>query len=233
MMPDSESWVRALLFDMDGTLVDSMPWHVRSWTTVLADHGVTVEPRQFLLRTAGMTGGAIFREWLDPSLSDADVVRLINEKETLYRSLYGPHVRCIAGANEFLQKARKKGMGIALATAAPEANVKFILARTELGALFDVIVTADDGFPGKPAPDIFLAAAERLRVEPSRALVFEDAINGIEAARRAAMPVVVLSTTLASSEVPLGPNVLAIVADYDMLDLDALTARSSRTVSRL
>jgi beta-phosphoglucomutase len=228
MSQDSESWVRAFLFDMDGTLVDSMPWHLRSWATVLAEHGVTIEPRQFLLRTAGMTGGAIFREWLDPLLSDTDVARLINEKETLYRSLYGPHVRCIAGADEFLRKARTKGIGIALASAAPAANVEFILARTQLAALFDVIVTADDGFPGKPAPEIFLAAAERLRIEPSRAVVFEDAINGIEAARRAAMPVVVLSTTLAPSEVPLGPDVLAIVADYDMLDLDALTARPTR-----
>jgi beta-phosphoglucomutase family hydrolase len=228
MSLDVESSVRALVFDMDGTLVDSMPWHLRSWAAVLAEHGVTVEPRQFLLRTAGMTAKTIFREWLGPTLSDSEIARLTEEKETLYRRLYAPHVRSISGADEFLKKARDRGIGIALATAAPEENVTFILSRTKLGALFDVIVTADDGFPGKPAPEIFLAAAARLGIAPRRAIVFEDALNGVEAARRAGMRVVVLSTTLAPADVPRGPDVLAVAAAYDALDIDLLTATTNR-----
>ncbi len=222
MCRDVESSVRALIFDLDGTLIDSMPWHVRAWASVLAENGVTVEPRDFLLRTAGMTAATIFREWLGPGLSDTDVTRLASEKESLYRSLYGPHVRCIAGAKEFLKDARGRGLGTALATAAPGENVEFILERTGLGALFDVLVTADDGFPGKPAPDIFLAAAARLDTPPWRAIVFEDAPNGVEGARRAGMGVVVLSTSLSPAEFPRGNDILAIVENYEALDLGAL-----------
>jgi HAD superfamily hydrolase (TIGR01509 family) len=168
----------------------------------------------------------ILRERLGANLSDSDVARLAGEKEALYRSLYGPHVSLLPGAAEFLRKARGRGFGTALATAAPAENVQFILERTELGTTFDAVVTADDGFPGKPAPDIFLAAAIRLDTLPGQSLVFEDALNGVEAARSAGMRVVVLSTSLAPQEIPRGQDILAVAADYRTLDLDALTLTS-------
>jgi len=226
MIRAATSNVRALLFDMDGTLVDSMPWHLRSWVALLAEHGVTVDPHDFLLETAGTRADVILRERLGATLSDSEVARLAGEKELRYRAMYGPHVQLIAGAAEFLKKAQSRGIDLALASAAPEDNVRFILDRTGLGSMFNAVVTADDGFPGKPAPDIFLAAAARIGTLPRNSLVFEDALNGVEAARSAAMRVVVLSTSLTPEEIPRGPDVLAVAADYTTLDLDALTSTS-------
>jgi HAD superfamily hydrolase (TIGR01509 family) len=199
-----------------------MPWHTRAWTAVLAEHGVTVDPHEFLLRTAGMTADVIFREWLGGALAESDIERLSKEKEALYRELFAPHVQLLPGASDFLEWARRREIGLALATAAPSDNVRFILEHTNLGDLLDTVVTADEGLPGKPAPDIFLTAARRLHVSPAEAVVFEDAILGIEAARRAGMRVVVLSTSLAPSEIPLGPDILAIAEDYTGLDRNIL-----------
>ena len=108
------------------------------------------------------------------------------------------HLRPLIGLPEFLQQARAAGMRLGVATAADLVNAAFVLEGIGLRQVFDVIVTADDITRGKPDPEIFLLAAQRLGVPPGRCLVFEDAPMGIEAARRAGMLAVALTTSISS-----------------------------------
>jgi beta-phosphoglucomutase len=209
-----------------------MPWHARAWAALLEELGISVEPEQFVRETAGKMNAQILRERFGPELTDDEVARLAARKEELFRSLYEPHVRPLAGAGALLAAARRLGIRTALATAAGMENVIFALERTRLGAYFDTIVCADDNLPGKPAPDMFQLAARRLSAEPRGAIVFEDALSGLTAARRAGMRAVAVTTTLAPEEVRGRPEVVAIVPDFNGFDLEALlhdTAPSSQS----
>ncbi|HET9338736.1 MAG TPA: HAD-IA family hydrolase [Casimicrobiaceae bacterium] len=202
----------AFIFDIDGTIIDSMPWHGRSWEAFLVRHGVAYEGEAFLRRTAGRTGTEIMRELFGP-MSDAAAWALVHEKEGLYRELFAPDFREIAGFREFARAARREGIRIACATAGDAGNIAFALSGLGMADEFDAVAGAHDVAQGKPAPDLFLLAARRLGADPARAIVFEDAPLGIEGARRAGMAAVAI-TSGESAERLAGPHVLAAIADY-------------------
>lgn len=213
---------RALVFDLDGTLIDSMPWHARAWAALLEEQGIPAAPERLLRSTAGKTSAQVLREHLGSSLGDDDIGALTARKESLFRSLYEPHLRALPGAAQLLAAARQLGFRIALATAAPMSNMVFALERTRLGSYFDTLVCADDGLPGKPAPDMFQMAARRLATEPQHAIVFEDALAGLTAARSAGMSAVAVATTHPPEELAHRPEVLAVVRDFTDFDLELL-----------
>jgi beta-phosphoglucomutase family hydrolase len=220
----------ALVFDLDGTLIESMPWHVRAWTQLLEENGISIDKERFIRETSGKTNAQILGELFGHTLTDDDAARLAARKEAIYRALYEPHVRPLPGTVALLSAARRLGLRMALATAAPMPNVVFVLERTRLGVYFDAIVCADDGLPGKPAPDMFLMAARRLATEPRKAIVFEDALNGLAAAERAGMRAVAVTTTLSPEEIGNRPGVIAVVRDFTALDLEALLASEGRVL---
>ncbi|MCY7346347.1 MAG: HAD family phosphatase [Pyrinomonadaceae bacterium] len=184
---------RAFIFDMDGTLVDNMRFHGAAWQQMLLENSIEADAHEFLIKTAGKTK----REIIPDFFKDADEARLLElglRKETLYRELFLPERRAIDGAVEFLEAAKSLGVKMAVATAAPVANMEFILDGLDLRKYFTVITTADDVSHGKPNPEVFLKSAEKLNVEPKNCLVFEDAINGFEAANRAGMRSIGIAT---------------------------------------
>lgn len=205
----------AYIFDMDGTITDNMHLHTRVWLSYLRELGAEPpEPAAFHAHTAGNTNPEILRKYLGQSLSDADVARFAAEKEIRYRGLVANETAPLAGLPEFLTRARQAGIGLALATSAGMDNVDFLLPQLGLDHAFDVIVTSGDVTRGKPDPEVFLIAAERLGVAPERCLVFEDAPKGIEAAHRAGMPVAVILTTLDEQEALALPGVIAAAVDF-------------------
>ncbi len=184
---------RAFIFDMDGTLVDNMRFHGAAWQTMLAENGIEADAHEFLVKTAGKTN----REIIPNFFAGADETRLLElggRKEAIYRELFLPHRKVIDGALEFLDESKRMGIKMAVATAAPPANMEFILDGLGLRRFFDVITTAADVSHGKPNPEVFLKSAEKLNVEPKNCLVFEDAINGFEAASRAGMKSIGIAT---------------------------------------
>jgi HAD superfamily hydrolase (TIGR01509 family) len=219
---------RALIFDLDGTLIDSMPWHARAWAALLEEQGVSISPEELLRSTAGKTSAQFIHEQLGASLAEGDIAELIARKERLFRSLYEPHVRALPGTAALLSAARRLGFRLAIATAAPRYNMVFVLERTRLGSHFDALVCADDGLPGKPAPDMFQMAARRLSTEPRHAIVFEDALAGLTAARNAGMFAVAVATTLLPEELAHRPEVLAVVRDFTDFDLALLRRPKGR-----
>ena len=216
---------RALIFDMDGTIVDNMDFHTKAWITFFARRGKVIEPDAFFRDTAGRQGKEILRHYISEELTDDELATLNHEKEDLYRELYGPHRRTIDGFDAFIGAGRDKGWKLAVATSASPGSARFILDEMGLRPRFDAVVVGTVDVPrGKPHPDVFLKAADRCETMPAGCIVFEDAPLGVEAARRAGMRAVVLTTTLPPEAFAEFDNVIAVVNDFTQLDVETLLA---------
>lgn len=215
---------RALIFDMDGTIVDNMAFHTQSWIAFFERRGRAIDADEFFRTTAGRQGQEIIRSYLGEDLADEDIAVLNHEKEAVYRELYAPHLKAVAGFEDLIADARSRGIALAVGTAAPPANVEFTLDGLDLRRHFETVVGAADVARGKPHPDVFLEAARRCGAAPANCIVFEDAPLGVEAARRAGMRVVVITTTLPADAFAEFDNVIAIVDDFSSLSLETLFA---------
>jgi beta-phosphoglucomutase family hydrolase len=213
---------RAFIFDMDGTIVDNMDFHTKSWIAFFERRGQIIDPDEFFRATAGRQGKEIMRRYLGDDLPDDVIATLNDEKESVYRELYEPHRQTVHGFDELVVLAKQKHVALAVATAAPNANITFTLDGLDLRKHFDAIVGAADVARGKPNPDVFLEAARRCDVAPEHCIVFEDAPLGVEAARRAGMRAVVLTTTLPAEAFAEFDNVIHIAKDFSELTVDEL-----------
>ena len=212
----------ALIFDMDGTIVHNMPAHNQSWQVTLAEAGVQIDQDEFHRRTSGLKNQEILKMMLGNQLSDQDISYWTRRKEDRYRESFSCCIEPVPGLIELLEQATKLGIKLAVASAAPPDNLTFILDGLEIRGYFKAVVGGEDVMHGKPAPDIFLKAAAMLGVEPANCLVFEDALGGIEAARRAEMDVVAILTTLHRHEVTGTPHLNSAGPDFTHFDLLAV-----------
>ena len=196
----------AAAFDMDGTLDDNMGIHALAWMQFAKGLGVDgLSAERFEQHYAGKKNDEIFPDLLQRAVSAQELRTLAWDKEALYRSMAAPHLKPMPGLLAFLGLLRSRGISIALATAAPLENRVLVLEACGLRDGFDVIVGAEDVVRGKPAPDIFLAAAARLGIDPTRCIAFEDGKNGVLSARAAGMEVVgVVTTTPAATLLAAG-----------------------------
>ncbi|MBN1210065.1 MAG: beta-phosphoglucomutase family hydrolase [Myxococcaceae bacterium] len=185
----------AAIFDMDGTLVDNMRFHSEAWVSLSRRLGIETAAERFEREFAGKKNEEILPILLDRHVSPEELTQLADEKETHYRKLYAPHLSLLRGAEGFIARLRSAEVRLAIATAAPTGNRTLVLDGLGIRSLFERIVGAEEVRRGKPAPDIFLAAAQSVGVEPSACVVFEDAVNGIVAARAAGMFAVGITTT--------------------------------------
>lgn len=208
---------RAFIFDMDGTLVDNMRFHTEAWGKMLAENGVKMNAHDFLVKTAGKTNREILPTVFG-ELSDERIEELGERKESLYRAGFLEHRKAVNGAIEFLEKAKRLGIKMAVATAAPVGNVEFILDGLDLRKYFDAITTASDVTRGKPDPEIFLKSAEKLNVSPENCIVFEDAIGGFEAAYAAGMKSIGIATVNSIEEILKLDSVVEAHDDFTHLE---------------
>lgn len=212
--------VDAIAFDLDGTLIDSMPHHHTAWVEWHARRGLKIDADSFFVSTAGRSNDEIFRDML-PGTSAAEIAVLVDEKETLYREFAAPSLALIAGAQDFVLRAKEAGLRLAVCTASTPQNMALAFQRFGIDAWVETVVSPADGLRGKPHPDIFLEAARRLGIAPELCVVYEDAPLGVEGARRARMNAVALTTTLPASAFAEFDNLLAIAADFTTLALPA------------
>jgi HAD superfamily hydrolase (TIGR01509 family) len=204
----------AVLWDLDGTLIDSAGLHWFAWHEVMAEEGHSITPRQFA-DSFGKRNDTILRGLLGPDLTDDWIRRVSDAKEERYRRYVRERgLEFLPGAATWLAQLRDTGWKQVLASSAPPANIDSALEALDLGRWLDGLVSAEEVGVGKPDPAIFLRAAERVAVPPARCIVVEDAPAGLEGARRAGMK----SVGVLSSHFP------ELVADWVVPSLEALPA---------
>lgn len=208
--------VKAFIFDMDGTMVDSMPWHAQSWVEFTRRHGLALDLPDLMRRTTGRNGAECIRELYQREMDDNEAWALIHEKEVIYRELFAPVFSEVAGFGAFSGQALARGLKMGVGTAGDQKNIAFVLSHLKMPAPPQAVVGGDEGLPGKPEPAIFLEVARRIGVPASACVVFEDAPFGIEAARRAGMRAVAICTGHSAEELA-GPHVVASARDYNEL----------------
>jgi beta-phosphoglucomutase family hydrolase len=178
---------RAVLWDMDGTLIDSEELHWISWRETLASEGITISREQFL-SSFGQRNDSIIRKWLGEAATPERIERIGNAKEELYRRLIRRDgISPLPGVAHWVHQLHKQGWLQAVASAAPRANIDAVLEALSAPHVFQGIVSAEDVHRGKPDPEVYLTAAARVGVPPDRCIVVEDAVAGVEGARRAGM----------------------------------------------
>lgn len=178
---------RAVLWDMDGTLIDSEEFHWISWRETLANDGIVITREQFLA-SFGQRNDAILSRWLGNTATPALIGKIGKAKEELYRHLIRRDgISPLPGVADWVHRLHKEGWLQAVASAAPRANIDAVLEGLSATHIFQGIVSAEDVNQGKPDPEVYLTAAARVGVSPDRCIVVEDAVAGVEGARRAGM----------------------------------------------
>jgi len=190
---------RAVIFDIDGTIVDNMHLHAEAFAVFADRHGLAPLTKEDRARLDGRRNSEIFPILFNREVPREEWLAYEHEKEGLYRELSRGRLAPMNGLIDLIDRLRADRIPMALATSAPKANVVHTLAELDLASAFPVIVRGDEVARGKPAPDVFIEAARRLGVERADCLVFEDAPMGIEAAQAAGMRVVALTTSFSAS----------------------------------
>lgn len=181
------STARAVLWDMDGTLIDSEEFHWISWRETMAKEGVPITHEQFL-SSFGQRNDAIIPQWLSADATPERIERIANAKEEQYRHLIRKNgISPLPGVAVWVHRLHDQGWLQAIASAAPRLNIEAVLEALAAAHCFQAIVSAEDVHGGKPDPEVYVVAASRVGVSPNRCIVVEDAIAGVEGARAAGM----------------------------------------------
>ncbi|MGE5042089.1 MAG: HAD family hydrolase [Candidatus Levyibacteriota bacterium] len=192
--------IQAVIFDMDGVMIDNMGYHDQAWEAFLKRYGKPMSYEERLRRITSRRNHEILGDLFGEDTSDKRRAELSTEKEAIYRELYEGKVVEVPGLTEAIKELRRRGLKLGIATTALRSNRDFALQELGMTNTFDVIVGNEDVTRGKPDPQIFTLTAERLEAQSAHCLVFEDSPLGIQAAKAAGMRAVGLVTTHQRSE---------------------------------
>jgi beta-phosphoglucomutase len=208
----------AFIFDMDGVIVDSNPFHKIALKEFCSKHGYDLTEQELREKIYGRRN----QDWLAHIFGPLDPKQLrkyADEKEALFRKIYEKDIRPLDGLQNFLKKISENAIACAIATSAPRSNVDFTLSKTGIGQYFDTIL--DDSFVthGKPHPEVYLKAAAALHYEPENCVVFEDSLAGVDSGKRAGCKVVAITTTHSAEELSHADLVIDNFKGCDPLNL--------------
>ncbi|MEP7117623.1 MAG: HAD family phosphatase, partial [Acidobacteriota bacterium] len=169
----------AVIFDLDGTIVDNMALHAEAFAAFAAVHGLPPLTEADRAKLDGRRNSEIFPVLFGRDMTRSEWLAYEHEKERLYRDVSRGRLLPVAGLAALLHRLAESRIAVALATSAPEPNVAHTLGEIGLTAAFPVVVRGDQVAQGKPAPDVFIEAARQLSLPPGACLVFEDAPMGV------------------------------------------------------
>lgn len=211
----------AVIFDMDGVIIDSNPYHKEAWLQFAEKHNIELKEEEVGEKIFGKTNTTALRDVFGKEFSPEENMKLGEEKEAIYRELHEKDLVPIPGVRQYLERLKQNGIPMAVATNAPVSNVDFIMERTGLRHYFEVVIDSSSVKNGKPDPEIYLKSAEKLGMPPARCIVMEDSVPGAEAGLRAGMKVIAITTTHSKEE--LSQTHLVIDA-YEELSLEKLVS---------
>jgi len=191
--------IQAVIFDVDGVLVDSYQAHLQSWQQMLAEHGIEFTEDQFRA-TFGRTSADILKDLCRQHVAENEHGALDDRKEALYREIIRKEFPALEGAVELIDALSTAGFALAVGSSGPPENIELTLDCLDRAEKFAACVTRTDVTRGKPDPQVFEIAAARLGVPPARCCVVEDAPAGVEAANRAEMTSIGLTGTATRAE---------------------------------
>ena len=204
---------KAFIFDLNGTMIDDMDFHIRAWHSILTSLGAELSLEQVKLECYGKNEELLERIF-PGRFSNEEMQRMILQKEQTYQLEFKPHLKLIAGLASFLQKAHAESIPMGIGSAALPMNINYVLDGLQIRHYFKAIVSAVDVAFSKPHPETFLSCAKQLGVEPSNCIVFEDSPKGVLAAKMAGMQSVILTTMHSADEFEEGDDILLKVSDY-------------------
>jgi len=188
------SKAKAIIWDMDGVIADTAPYHLKAWQEVFQKRGVAFTEEDFR-RNFGQRNDTIIRDTLGELTSQSEIDTIAREKERKFRKTVRQNIKPLPGAIELIKSLAQHGFKLALASSAPIENIKLLIKGLGIDNCFHAIVSGSDVTEGKPSPQGFLLAAQRLGVEPKNCIVTEDAIAGVSAAKRAGMHCLAVTNT--------------------------------------
>ncbi|HYC29773.1 MAG TPA: beta-phosphoglucomutase family hydrolase [Chitinophagaceae bacterium] len=207
---------KAFLFDLNGTMINDMPYHVKAWHGILNQLGSDISMEEMKAECYGKNHELLERIF-PGRFTDAEKNELSWKKEEQYREDFLPSLKLLPGLKKFITDAHAAGIKMAIGSAAIMSNIDFVLDGTGIRQYFDAIVSADNVRNSKPHPETFLACAEQLNVSPHECLVFEDAPAGVKSAANAGMDAVVITGHHETEEFNGQSNIISFITDYNGL----------------
>lgn len=202
---------KAVIFDLDGTLIDNNSFHRQTWEKYLEKIGKKISEEEFNANLNGRTNEDAIKYIFEKDISSEESLKHTLDKEALYREIYKPFIKPVAGLIDFLEKLKSKNIPMAIATSGIQPNIDFMFENIPIKKYFETVVNSSHIKKGKPDPEIYLKVASLLNILPKNCLVFEDAAVGIKSAKAAGMKVIAVATTQPKEELAEADM---IVEDY-------------------
>jgi HAD superfamily hydrolase (TIGR01509 family) len=212
----------AIIFDMDGVLVDSNPFHLRKWMDLFRAHGIPFEELELPNIVLGPSNDAILRRYFGEDLTREQLAELGQELEADFRQEIGPHARPNPGVRRFIEECHAQDIAMAVASAGIANNVNFLVSALGLGDYFREVLAVESISHPKPHPEIYLKTAGKLGVDPTACAVFEDSFVGIEAAKRAGMKCVAIASTFPAEVLRRKTDADLIVPSFEAVTLQTV-----------
>ena len=209
----------AIIFDMDGTLMNNNPYHFKAWQAFYTKYNRSISLDDYKTEISGHTSVEIFQTFFGKVMTPEEITTHANEKNLLYRELYKPYIKPLDGLIAFLQEIYAAGIPMNIATSGSPANVRFMFEHIPIAHYFKHVVDASEVIHGKPDPEIFLKAAQYANADPTKCIAFEDSFAGIASAKAAGMKVVGITTMEKREEMT---NTDLVIDDYTHVNLAML-----------
>jgi beta-phosphoglucomutase family hydrolase len=213
--------LKAVIWDMDGVLADTAPHHLRAWQETFAKRGIKFTEADFM-RGFGIRNDAIIRNVLGEKITKAEIETIAREKEATFRRIIGKDVKPLPGALELLRQLHDRGIRMSIASSTVIENIHLIVGSLGIEKYFEAIITGHDVTEGKPSPQVFLVAAQRLGAEPGNCLVFEDAVAGVKAAKSAGMYCVAITSSHPREKLKEADLIVDSLEEVSVKDLEEL-----------
>ena len=216
--------VNAVIWDMDGIIADTAQYHHKGWQIVFRRRGINYTEEDFRHNT-GKRSDTIIREVLGKKIPQNEVKEIIQEKDATFRRLMGQNIKPFPGVLKLITSLKEHGFKIAIASSAPMENIQLITQNLKIHNYFDAITSGWEVTKGKPHPQTFLLAAEKLRVAAEDCIVIEDAISGVAASKRAGMRCIAVTNTTSREELRRADLIIDTLEAITVDDLNKLLDR--------